>query len=87
MLYNWYAVTNSNNIAPEGWHVPTDNEWKEMEQSLGMSSADANRVSWRGYDEGEKLKIAAPVGWSKYSDIWGTNESGFFCFCRWMPNV
>src|SRR5689334_2797997 len=27
LLYNWYAVTDSNNIAPTGWHVPTDAEW------------------------------------------------------------
>lgn len=29
-LYNWYAVNDSRNIAPEGWHIPTDNEWKDM---------------------------------------------------------
>ena len=27
-LYNWYAVNDSRNIAPEGWHVPRDAEWK-----------------------------------------------------------
>ena len=25
-LYNWYAV-ETGNLAPEGWHVPTDAEW------------------------------------------------------------
>ena len=26
-LYNWYAATDSRNIAPAGWHVPTLAEW------------------------------------------------------------
>jgi uncharacterized protein (TIGR02145 family) len=26
-LYTWYAVTDKRNIAPTGWHVPTDAEW------------------------------------------------------------
>jgi uncharacterized protein (TIGR02145 family) len=39
-LYNWYAVDDSRNIAPEGWHVPTDDEWKQLEMYLGMSQAE-----------------------------------------------
>ena len=26
-LYNWYAATDANNIAPSGWHVPSYAEW------------------------------------------------------------
>jgi uncharacterized protein (TIGR02145 family) len=55
-LYNWYAVNNENNIAPEGWHVPTDEEWKQLEMYLGMYSEDADAIGWRGTDEGGKLK-------------------------------
>ncbi len=34
-LYNWYAVNNSKNIAPTGWHVPTDTEWQTLVDYLG----------------------------------------------------
>ncbi|MCK5684635.1 hypothetical protein KAJ27_10955 [bacterium] len=34
-MYNWYAVNDSRNIAPEGWHVPTNEEWQELLDSLG----------------------------------------------------
>lgn len=54
-LYNWYAVTGSCNIAPEGWHVPTDADWKELEMALGMSQADANDSYYRGGNQGSKL--------------------------------
>ena len=54
-LYNWYAIDDSRNIAPEGWHVPTDAEWKELEMQLGMSQSEADDTGWRGTNEGSKL--------------------------------
>jgi len=54
-LYNWYAVDDSRNIAPAGWHVPTDAEWKELEMALGMSQSEADDTSYRGTNEGSKL--------------------------------
>lgn len=35
MLYNWYAVNDSRNIAPTGWHVPSDAEWSTLRSWLG----------------------------------------------------
>ncbi len=77
VLYNWYVVNDTNNIAPAGWHVPSDDEWKTLEIYLGMSQTDANKVNWRGTDEANKLKAASPLGWTIYGSIWSTNESGF----------
>lgn len=73
LLYNWYAVDDARNIAPEGWHVPTDEEWKELEMYLGLSRNEADDKGWRGTDEGSKLK--ATSGWD--NDGNGTNISGF----------
>ena len=54
-LYNWYAVDDARNIAPEGWHVPTDEEWMELEMYLGMSESEANDTGYRGTDQGSQL--------------------------------
>ena len=54
-LYNWYAINDSRDIAPEGWHVPTDAEWKELEMALGMSQSEADDTEFRGTNEGSKL--------------------------------
>jgi len=54
-LYNGYAVTDIRNIAPVGWHVPTDDEWKELEMYLGMSQTEVDQSDWRGINEGSKL--------------------------------
>lgn len=76
-FYNYNSLINANQLAPEGWHIPSDEEWREMEQFLGMNAAQSEQNGWRGSNEGDKLKIPAPDGWTKYGSVWGTNESGF----------
>jgi uncharacterized protein (TIGR02145 family) len=65
-LYNWYAVGDERNIAPDGWHIPTDEEWKELEMALGMSESDANDSGWRGANQGSELAGRA--------DLWATGD-------------
>lgn len=77
-LYNYNAVTQSDNIAPLGWHIPSDEEWKELEQYLGLPSAQLDKINWRGSKEGDALKIEGATGeWAFVEGVWGTNESGF----------
>ena len=61
-LYNWYAVNDPRGLAPEGYHIPSDNEWKMLSNYL------------EGEDvAGKKMKSSS--GWGVNFD--GTNESGF----------
>jgi len=81
-LYNYYTISDSRGLAPDGWHIPDDEEWKELEIILGMSSEDVEKINWRGSDQGNKLKIVGGDTryWVKSSDVYeifGTNESGF----------
>lgn len=88
-LYTWAAAMNGvsgsetnpshvQGVCPVGWHLPSDDEWKELEMFLGMSNRDANSIEWRGTDQGTKLKEASPGRWNeKYTVHVGTNESGF----------
>jgi len=75
-LYNWFAVDDSRSIAPEGWHVPTDEEWKQLEMFLGMSQSEADDNGARGTDEGGKLKEVGTTFWDS-PNTGATNESGF----------
>jgi len=75
-LYNWYTVSDFRNIAPEGWHVPTDEEWKELEMALGISQEYADSTEWRGTNEGGKLKETGTTHWNSPNEG-ATNESGF----------
>lgn len=85
-LYNFYSIAGLDNIAPEGWHVPSDEEWKILESELGMSNDELSKTSWRGTNEGDKLKEDYQLRmWKNFTKVWGTNESGFAalpCGCR-----
>lgn len=75
-IYNWHAVNDSRNIAPAGWHVPSDTEWKQLEMYLGMTQADADAYGWRGKGQGGMLKEAGTVHWQD-PNTGATNSSGF----------
>jgi uncharacterized protein (TIGR02145 family) len=38
-LYNWYVMdktyNGNRNVCPTGWHIPTENEWWQLSNSLG----------------------------------------------------
>ena len=64
-LYNWYAVADSRNLCPSGWHVPSDADWTILTTYLGGESV-----------AGGKLKEIDTTHW-KSPNTGATNETGF----------
>ena len=64
-LYNWYAVDDSRNISPEGWHVPSDAEWQTLVDYLGGDVVASG-----------KMKETGTTHWTS-PNTGATNESGF----------
>jgi len=54
-LYNWYAVDDDRGVCPENYHVPSDEEFKQLEIYLGMDEATADLEGWRGTNQGSML--------------------------------
>ncbi|MCZ7555455.1 MAG: IPT/TIG domain-containing protein [Bacteroidia bacterium] len=75
-LYNWYAISDPRGLAPTGWHVPSDEEWKTLEKTLGMSQSEVDATDWRGTDEGGKMKEIGTAHWMS-PNTGATNSSGF----------
>ena len=102
-LYNWYAVagihdndenTPNKELAPEGWHVPSDAEWTTLENYL-----ITNGYNYDGTTTGNKIAkaMASTTGWISWTEP-GTvgneqslnNSSGFNAFpegFRWFDGM
>jgi uncharacterized protein (TIGR02145 family) len=73
-LYNAYAVNDPRGIAPEGWHVTTNVEWKKLESDLyklGPIVGDKYSQS----EEFVGLKIKSKDQW--INNTGGNNNLGF----------
>lgn len=64
-LYNWFTINDSRKLAPEGWHVPSYQEWNVLWDYLG---------GWKV--AGGKLKETGTLHWTSPNDG-ATNEFGF----------
>jgi uncharacterized protein (TIGR02145 family) len=61
-LYNWFAVNDPRGLAPNGYHIPSDDEWTTLTDFLGGENIAAE-------------KIKSTSGWAENRN--GTNTSGF----------
>jgi uncharacterized protein (TIGR02145 family) len=64
-LYTCYVVTDSRNVCPVGWHIPSDAEWTELTDYLGGDSI-----------AGGKLKEVGLTHWLSPNEG-ASNSSGF----------
>jgi uncharacterized protein (TIGR02145 family) len=87
-LYFWDEMMNystqegAQGICPDGWHIPTDEDWKILEGTVDSryGVGDKKWDSWsatgsRGFDVGKHLK--SPEYWKHYNNVIGDNSSGF----------
>ncbi len=79
-LYNFFAVTDPRGLAPEGWHIPSKDEWSKLIAGLGGES-----IAWKNLMHplwlGEAERSRNPSGFS-------ARPAGFRNFddgkCRFM---
>ena len=88
--YSWAAAMNgegSHNanpsgvqgVCPDGWHIPSDDEWNQMQIHLGMYPNDSDNVGFVGTRQsiGNKMKGIGIPFWENLVDQGQYNESGF----------
>ena len=72
-LYYWdemmqyVSVTGAQGICPDGWHIPSDVDWKVLEGAVDseykIGNATWGSINWRGADAGGNLKEQGTTNW------------------------
>lgn len=58
-LYPWEEALKA---SPDGWRLPTSQDWERLEIELGMDPEDTQSFGWRGTDQGAQLKEGGNSG-------------------------
>ena len=81
-----YTLNGALKACPEGWRLPTDADWQNLERTLGMSAKDAAGTDWRGHVahsmftmQGDTCALNLLLG-GYYDSYWGMGTS----FWRYM---
>jgi uncharacterized protein (TIGR02145 family) len=69
-LYNGYAMEDSRNVCPVGWHVPSNDDWAELIMTLGGPDVAASAMRTTG-------TIAEGTGLWPLENVVSNNVSGF----------
>ena len=89
-LYEWDEVMNfaasSNSdpsgvqgICPDGWEVPSDAAYQDLERSLGMAPWEVDLLDdWRGAPVGARIKDGGGSGFDGLLSGWRDFETGTF---------
>jgi uncharacterized protein (TIGR02145 family) len=91
-LYNWYAVNDARGLAPNGWHIPNDEEWKSLINNLGGENIAGTKmksvIDWNengngkdqagflGLPGGKRSYNCRFLGIGNYSYWWSSTENG-----------
>lgn len=91
MLYNWPAITDPRLIAPETYHVATEEDWADLLGYLGGEAAAGGKLkallNWAEPNTGatDEVEFAAKPGGTRNAD--GTFADADYKAYFWVKNV
>lgn len=91
-FYNWFAVKDARGLAPNGYHIPTFEEWSILLLHLGGLELEPDVLRHSGFYETKQGSMDSLVGYDgsgKWAKWWSSdkssNNSRAFC-CRLYNN-
>jgi uncharacterized protein (TIGR02145 family) len=75
-LYNGYAVNDPRGLAPEGWHIPSNDEWNILVKCIDPAADTTCSVCSQSTIAGGAMKETGTTHWTAPNNG-ATNSSGF----------
>jgi uncharacterized protein (TIGR02145 family) len=72
-LYQWIGAMKA---CPEGWHLPSEQEWSELEIFYGLKKEEADKLMERGA-HGKKMQEKNQGGFQVKLGGWKMHEGGY----------
>ena len=92
-LYNCYAVKDPRGLAPNGFHIPSDNEWTTLMKFLGGEQVAGGKMKSTGTSLWQSPNTAAtneigfkglPGGWRDwFGEFYNIGYTGVWYKCAW----
>ena len=83
-LYNWYAVSDLRGLAPNGWHIPSEDEWLELIKLLGGKKKAVVKMKASELTSNKDAIFSASPGGYRY---WGAVFEGEKEFATWWSST
>jgi len=95
-LYTWYSLMqgksqeNAQGVCPEGWHLPSDNDWQQLVDSSGYTGIELQVDGGSGFDVvmgGARYTNGKFLNRREYAYFWtSTNKDESTAWNRYFPN-
>ncbi len=80
-LYNWHAVNDARKLAPEGFSVPTDEEWTMLTDGLGGQEVAGKQLktdSWGGTNDSGFSALPGGARYGSSGNFTNLKDYGFW---------
>jgi len=72
-----YSYQEAVNACPPGWRLPSDEDWKILEENIGIPQDELDKTALRGSPAGGMMKEPGMRLWESESALHSNNKSGF----------
>lgn len=69
-LYNWFAITKTENLCPDGWKIPSNSDWDKLINVLGGSKVAGGKMKAKTMWDSPNKGATNSSGFSAYPVEW-----------------